>query len=189
MSVARRLAALLLAGGCLFAGAAGAQSPAAPDPNAPPKGDPGLRDPVFRVHGAELGLARHVEMYQWVPGNGGYVRGWSARPVDSGENAGAHANPPFPLASERWLPATVTVDGVPLAPEVPEQLGTWTEFRSACTAPSSGSRGTSRCTSGCPATAATSAAGVPGRWTAGRMPVRTPIPRSRWQASAGCRQR
>lgn len=129
MSVARRLAALLLAGGCLFAGAAGAQSPAAPDPNAPPKGDPGLRDPVFRVHGAELGLARHVEMYQWVPGNGGYVRGWSARPVDSGENAGAHANPPFPLTSERWLPATVTVDGVPLAPEVLEQLGTWTEFR------------------------------------------------------------
>lgn len=131
MSVARRLAALLLAGGCLFAGAATAQAAASPDPNAPPKGDPALRDPVFRVHGAEFGLARRVEMYQWVPRDDGFARGWSASPVvaGDGEGDGGHANPPFPLESDRWLPAAVTVDGVPLAPEVLEQLGTWSEFR------------------------------------------------------------
>lgn len=130
MSLAQRLAALLLAGAGLFAGIAGAQdAPApAPDPAAVPVGDPGLRDPDFRVQGSGLGLARRVEMFQWVARGEDHVRGWSDAPL-GGE--GEHGNPPFPLRSERWLPARITVDGHPLSDEVVKQLAQWREFRPA----------------------------------------------------------
>lgn len=130
MSRARRLAALLLAGAGLVAGLAGAQDAQAPapDPAATPVGDAGLRDPDFRVHGPELGLARRVEMFQWVPRGDGYDRGWSDAPL-GGE--GEHENPPFPLRSERWLPERITVDGHPLAREVVQRLAQWREFRPA----------------------------------------------------------
>lgn len=134
MSLARRVAALLLAGGCLFAGAAAAQATGSPDPNAAPQADGELRDPVFGVHGPEFGLARHVEMYQWVPREGGHARGWSESPLDGGDADGAHANPPFPLESRRWLPDEITVDGYPLSAEVLERFGTWREFRPAFSA-------------------------------------------------------
>ena len=84
MRLARRLAALLLAGGCLVAGGGAAQDRAVPpsDATAKPTGDARLRDPVFRVQGSDLGLARRVEMYQWVPQGDGYSQGWSAEPVE-----------------------------------------------------------------------------------------------------------
>lgn len=131
MSLARRRAALLFAAVSLAGFGALAQEAGGggADPGAPPVGDTALRDPVFRVQGAGLGLERRVEMYQWVPRGADYVRGWSDRPVDAGEAGGGHANPPFPLHSERWLPATITVDGHPLSDEVIARLAGWHEFR------------------------------------------------------------
>jgi len=125
------LAALLLAGGGMLSGLATAQdAPAqAPDPKAAPTGDGGLRDPVFRVEGPELGLARRVEMYQWFPQGDDHARGWSPSPVEGGDED--HANPPFPLQSERWLPHAILVDGRPLAPEAIQALAEWREFRPA----------------------------------------------------------
>ena len=129
MRLARRLAALLLAGGCLVAGGGAAQDSAVPssDATAKPTGDARLRDPVFRVQGSDLGLARRVEMYQWVPQGDGYSQGWSAEPVEVDDSA--HANPPFPLESDRWLPKAITIDGHALAPDAVEALAQWREFR------------------------------------------------------------
>lgn len=130
MSAVQRLAALLFAGAGLLAGIAGAQEPSthAPDPAATPMGDAGLRDPDFRVQGSGLGLARRVEMFQWVARGDAYARGWSDAAL-GGE--GEHGNPPFPLRSERWLPARITIDGHRLSDEVVTQLAQWREFRPA----------------------------------------------------------
>ena len=72
-------------------------------------------------------LARRVEMYQWVPQGDGYSQGWSAEPVEVDDSA--HANPPFPLESDRWLPKAITIDGHALAPDAVEALAQWREFR------------------------------------------------------------
>jgi hypothetical protein len=133
MILARRLAALALAAAGLLAGIASAQAPAAsaqPDPAAPPVGDQALHDPVFRVDGHPLGLERRVEMYQWVPAEGGYAKAWREQPVAIADQADdIHANPPFPLQGERWTPHAIRVDGHPLAPEVVHAFGQWREFR------------------------------------------------------------
>ena len=91
------------------------------DASATPKGEPGLHDPVFRVHGPELGLERRVAMYQQVAAGEASTNEWSEVRIDG--------NPEFPLQGERWMADRITVDGYPLAPGVIEALGEWREFR------------------------------------------------------------
>ena len=128
MKPARRWAAHLAVAMALLCGVAGAQAPEA-DPTAQPAGDRELRDPDFRVRGGELGLERQVSMYQWRADGDAYAKTWSRRPIDSSQFAPGHENPPFPLEGARWQPEAITVDGVPLAPDVVAQLGQWRGFR------------------------------------------------------------
>jgi len=126
--IRRLLAMLALAGsGVLCLPPAHAQ--AAPDPGADPKLAEPLRDPDFGVRTSQPGLQRIVEMYQWLPADGGYAPGWSAEPVDSSAFAPGHDNPEFPLRGKQWLPETVTVDGVPLDADTIRTLGEWRDFR------------------------------------------------------------
>ena len=130
----RRLLAVLALAGAGLVGAPLLQAQEAPDPGAKPELAEPLRDPDFGVRTGEPGLQRVVEMYQWLPANGGYARDWSAQPVDSSGFAEGHENPEFPLRGREWLPDAVTVDGVPLDEEVLRVLGEWREFRPAFSA-------------------------------------------------------
>ena len=89
------------------------------------------RDAEFGVgtrHG--FGLERRVQMYQWHVAGQGYASAWSTNPVDSSGFAPGYENPPgFPLRSRRWMSGQIVVDGVPLAPEVVEELGRWRPLR------------------------------------------------------------
>ena len=51
----------------------------------------------------------------------------STAPIETGDDD--HANPPFPLQSDRWLPKAITIDGKPLAPAAVDALARWREFR------------------------------------------------------------
>jgi len=124
----------LLAAGCLLAATAVAAQEQAPDPSAPPQAEGKLRDPDFGVRTSHFGLERRVEMFQWREDAGTYARGWSDAPVDSAAFLPGHDNPPFPIRSQRWEAPAVTVDGVPLDPEVVQGLGRWHEFRPAFSA-------------------------------------------------------
>jgi len=129
----RLLAILALAGGGVLCPTV-LHAQEAPDPGARPELAEPLRDPDFGVRTSEPGLERVVEMYQWLRDDGGYVRDWRTHPVDSSAFAEGHDNPEFPLHGRRWLPGAVTVDGVPLDPEVVRVLGEWREFRPAFSA-------------------------------------------------------
>lgn len=124
----------LLAAGCLLVATAVAAQEQAPDPSAPPQAEGKLRDPDFGVRTSHFGLERRVEMFQWREDGGAYVRAWSDAPVDSAAFLPGHDNPPFPIRSQRWEVSAVTVDGVPLDPEVVQGLGQWREFRPAFSA-------------------------------------------------------
>lgn len=87
-------------------------------------------DPVFGIAAPALGLAREVEMYQWIEvaapvateaeaaGSGPthqYRMGWSSQAIDSLAFAEPedHENPgPLPFASERWFAETAVLDGM-----------------------------------------------------------------------------
>ena len=124
----RLLAVLALAGGGVLCPPV-LHAQEAPDPGAGPQLAEPLRDPDFGVRTSAPGLERVVEMYQWLQDGGGYVRDWRAQPVDSSAFAEGHENPEFPLRGRQWLPDMVSVDGVPLDPEVLRVLGEWREFR------------------------------------------------------------
>ncbi|MDG6347461.1 TMEM43 family protein [Luteimonas sp. 8-5] len=124
----------LLAAGCLLVATAVAAQEQAPAPSAPPQAEGKLRDPDFGVRTSHFGLERQVEMFQWREDGGAYARGWSDAPVDSAAFLPGHDNPPFPIRSQRWEASAVTVDGVPLDPEVVKGLGQWREFRPAFSA-------------------------------------------------------
>ena len=123
-----------LVAGCLLVSTAVAAQEQAPDPSAPPQAEGKLRDPDFGVRTSHFGLERQVEMFQWREDGGAYVRGWSDAPVDSAAFLPGHENPPFPIQSQRWEAAAVTVDGVQLDPQVVQGLGEWREFRPAFSA-------------------------------------------------------
>lgn len=99
------------------------------DPVAAPQPDKTVRDPEFGVAARHFGLERQVQMYQWRAAGPGYAKFWSAQPVDSTGFAPGHANPPFPLQSQRWLPQTISIAGRPLDAEVVALLGRWRDFR------------------------------------------------------------
>ena len=126
-------AASMVAGCLLFATVAAAQGQA-PDASAPPQAGDKLRDPDFGVRTSHFGLERRVEMFQWREDGGAYTRGWSDEAVDSAAFLPGHDNPPLPIRSRRWEASVVTVDGVPLDPEVVQALGEWREFRPAFSA-------------------------------------------------------
>jgi hypothetical protein len=99
-----------------------------------PQGDPVtdevVRDLDFGVSARHFGLERQVEMLQWQAVRGGYARTWSEVPIDSSRFGPGHANPgAFPLRSQRWIAAPITIDGKPLAPQVIERFGEWRPFR------------------------------------------------------------
>lgn len=122
-------AAWLLAACCAVPASTLLAQDAARDPAATPQPDDSVRDPDFGVRARHFGLERQVEMYQWREEGGAYLREWSGSPLDSGAFAPGHANPPFPLRDQRWLAREVTVDGIPLDPQVLEALGEWRGFR------------------------------------------------------------
>jgi len=101
----------------------------AQQPAGAPQPDRSMRDRDFGVTARHLGLERHVAMLQWQRADGGYLRAWSEAPIDSAGFAPGHENPPFPLQGHRWLPASVSVEGRPLDPEVLAKLGEWRDFR------------------------------------------------------------
>lgn len=103
---------------------------AQPAPQGDPVTDAVVRDAEFGVVARHFGLERRVEMLQWQAVRGRYARVWSEAPIDSSGFAPAHANPGrFPLRSQRWIAAPITLDGKPLAPQVIERLGEWRSFR------------------------------------------------------------
>lgn len=124
----KRAAGLLAACCLLVAPALVAQEPAA-DPSMPPVAEGSLRDPEFGVRTAHLGLERRVEMFQWRQEGGGYARTWSDAWLDSSAFLPGHENPAFPIQARRWDADRVTVDGVPLDPQVLQELGRWRGFR------------------------------------------------------------
>lgn len=98
---------------------------------APADGPQAPRDPDFGVvaDGA-IGLERRVEMFQWQRDGNGYRQAWSDRPIDSGDFAAGHDNPPgIPLRSRQWGPGKVRLDGKPVAPAAVEALGRWHALR------------------------------------------------------------
>jgi len=110
----------------LFAAAVAAQ----PAPSGPPQADATPRDAEFGVVSRKLGLERRVEMYQWRVAGQGYEKVWSALPISSAEFALGHDNPKgIPLASHRFMPGSVKVDGLPMDPEAVARLGEWRPFR------------------------------------------------------------
>ena len=114
----------------LFAGSAFAQDALVESgPTDAPQPDKSVRDAEFGVVARHYGLERLVEMYQWRAAGPGYVRAWSAQPIDSAHFPPAHANPAFPLRARRWLAKSISVDGKPLDPEVVAALGQWRDFR------------------------------------------------------------
>ena len=114
----------------LFAGGALAQDASVQSgPMDAPQPDKSVRDAEFGVVARHYGLERLVEMYQWRGAGSGYVRAWSAQPIDSARFPAAQANPAFPLQSRRWLAKSISVDGRPLDPEVLATLGQWRDFR------------------------------------------------------------
>ncbi len=99
-----------------------------------PEGEPVteavVRDVEFGVSARHFGLERRVEMFQWQATRGGYGKAWSEEVIDSSGFAPGHANPgAFPLRSQRWIAAPITVDGKPLDPRVIARLGEWRGFR------------------------------------------------------------
>ena len=94
-----------------------------------PQPDRSVRDVEFGVVARHFGLERQVEMYQWRAADQGYLKTWSAQPIDSAGFAAGHANPPFPLQGRRWLAKSISIDGKPLDPEVIAGLGQWRDFR------------------------------------------------------------
>jgi hypothetical protein len=129
MKSVRWPAAWLLAACCAILVPAALAQVAAPDPGATPQPDASVRDPDFGVRARHFGLERRVEMYQWREDGGAYVREWNGVPLDSSAFAPGHANPPFPLRDQRWLPREVTIDGVPLDSQALQALGEWRGFR------------------------------------------------------------
>lgn len=110
----------------LFAAAAAAQ----PTPSAPAQPDATPRDAEFGVVSRKFGLERRVEMYQWRAAGQGYEKVWSALPISSSGFARGHDNPQdIPLASHRFMPGSVKIDGVPVDPEAIARLGEWRAFR------------------------------------------------------------
>lgn len=104
-----------------------------------------LADPVCGVQAAAIALRRTVEMYQWDESSrsetkkklgGGeetvttysYERKWSERPIDSSDfkKPDGHTNPgSFPLESETWRAATVTLGAFTLSPGLVSQISTF----------------------------------------------------------------
>lgn len=118
--------ALLVAATLAIASAAHAQQA----PQGEPVTDAVVRDVEFGVSARHFGLERQVEMLQWQAAREGYRQVWSDEAIESGGFAPGHANPgEFPLRSQRWIAAPITIDGKPLDPQVIERLGDWRRFR------------------------------------------------------------
>lgn len=116
--------------GLLLATAAVLSAHAQQAPLGAPQPDKTLRDPEFGVVARHLGLERLVDMLQWQQQGGRYIRTWSPVVIDSSRFAPAYRNPAaLPLTGRRWLPASVTIDGAPVDPEVLRTLGQWRDFR------------------------------------------------------------
>jgi hypothetical protein len=122
-------AVLLCAGGASAQDAVQADASGPDVPVGAPQPDRSVRDVEFGVVARHFGLERRVEMYQWRAAGLGYLKGWSAQPIDSTGFAPGHANPPFPLQGRRWLAKSITIDGKPLDAEVIAGLGQWRDFR------------------------------------------------------------
>ena len=119
----KRFAAWLL---LLFAATGAAQ----PAPIGLPASDKSPRDVEFGVASRMFGLERRVEMYQWRAADRGYEKVWSTVPIPSAGFARGHDNPQdLPLASRRFLPGEVNLDGKPLDPEAIARLGEWRALR------------------------------------------------------------
>ncbi|HPW55185.1 MAG: TMEM43 family protein [Thermoanaerobaculaceae bacterium] len=104
-----------------------------------------LVDPVCGVQVQAIALRRKVEMYQWQESSrsetrkklgGGeetvttytYERAWVDKPIDSNDfkKPEGHTNPgSFPLDSETWRAATVTLGAFTLSPGLVSQIGTF----------------------------------------------------------------
>ncbi len=114
----------------LLATAATLSAHAQQGPVGAPQPDRTLRDPEFGVIARHLGLERLVDMLQWQQQGGRYVAIWSPVVIDSTRFPPAYRNPgALPLAGRRWVAASVTIDGVPVDPEVLRTLGQWRDFR------------------------------------------------------------
>lgn len=99
-------------------------------PMGAPQPDRTLRDPEFGVVARHLGLERRVDMLQWQSQGGRYVRIWSPVVIDSARFPPAYRNPgALPLTGRRWVATSVTIDDVPVDPEVLRTLGQWHDFR------------------------------------------------------------
>jgi len=116
--------------GLLLATAATLSAHAQQAPVGAPQPDRTLRDPEFGVVARHLGLERLVDMLQWQQQGGRYVAIWSPVAIDSTRFPPAYRNPAaLPLTGRRWVAATVTIDDVPVDPDVLRTLGQWRDFR------------------------------------------------------------
>ena len=114
----------------LLATAATLSAHAQQSPIGAPQPDRTLRDPEFGVVARHLGLERLVDMLQWQQQGDRYVAIWSPVVIDSTRFPPAYRNPgALPLTGRRWVAASVTIDGVPVDPEVLRALGQWRDFR------------------------------------------------------------
>jgi len=120
----------------LLAGAGFAQTDSQRVPQGVPQVATMVADAEFGVSTRQLGLQRHVEMYQWrkndtLRGSGvQYDRGWSSVRIDSNTYAAGHDNPvEFPLVRHEWIADDIRLDNKPLAPQVLEELGKWRDYR------------------------------------------------------------
>lgn len=88
-----------------------------------------LADGDFGMQTQDAGLRRAVEMRQWIRDDAGYALAWRDSPIDSSGFPPGHANPrELPLTSRDWR-ANVSVDGLALADDVVDALGTWQLLR------------------------------------------------------------
>ena len=116
--------------GLMLATAATLSAHAQQAPVGAPQPDRTLRDPEFGVVARHLGLERLVDMLQWQQQDDRYVAIWSPVAIDSTHFPPAYRNPAaLPLTRRRWVAASVTIDGVPVDPEVLRKLGEWRDFR------------------------------------------------------------
>lgn len=89
-----------------------------------------LRDAEFGVSTRQLGLQRHVQMYQWRRLADGFESAWISRAVDSSGFPDGFNNPAaLPVPVRYWLATDVRINGHPVDTEVLEALGIWRDFR------------------------------------------------------------
>lgn len=106
-----------------------------------------LRDEIFPIETAGLGLTRTVEMYQWVEDSkrrsqeklGGseettttfsYRQQWKEGRIDSARfHDKTHQNPELPFESDTWFASDVTLGAFTLDDALTRQLSGWEELK------------------------------------------------------------